>query len=415
MVFITIQTVGFLFQVGSLVLVGRMLGASMQGQFAVIRAAVYLAEAVLWLGVSSSTTYFVARDRSRYLTPLLTIAVVHLAVAIAGIVLLISLLPSELAHSVRAVRAELMPFAVWLTCFALMQTAQRILLGLRRFLLYGVVGIVAGAVTCSVTLVMTELVGARSLAAATTPYIIGCAVATFTAVVCERSFTRRWSVPSRDVLRESYEVGIKGYTSSVAFIGLYRVDLLLMTRYIDPRLVGLYAMASAAAEAVQKVPDWLASVLSPIVASGRDPEGQVTRVRLLQALAATALLIAGVEAARLGGMSPLTTVFGADYNGTDGLFLLLAPKVLLHASMVIFAGYLAGRGYPLLHPAAGIAALATLVAVDLQLIPRWGLQGAVTGITLAYAVANVVMFVGYRSERRKLVGLGVATPIPAAS
>jgi O-antigen/teichoic acid export membrane protein len=315
--------------------------------------------------------------------------------------------------SLEIVRAELIPFVAWLICFALMQTAQRILLGLRRFLLYGAVGIVAGLVTCAVTILSSQLVGAHSIAAAATAYIVGCVAATLIAVACERSLLHRWSIPSKIVLRESYEVGIRGYTSSIAFIGLYRVDLFLMSRYVDPRLLGVYAMAAAAAEAIQKIPDWLASVLTPMVASGRDPDGKIMRARLWQGLAATAVLVAAVGAVRLLGIAPLTTVFGADYRGIDDVLLLLVPKVFLHASMVVLAGYLAGRAYPLFHPAAGIAALTTLVALDLQLIPRAGVKGAVIGITVAYVVANLVMFAGYRSQKRKLAQVGSAAAIPA--
>ena len=391
-------------QLALIVVAARMLGPAGQGAFAILRTSVFLGEALLWLGLNSSLTYLVARDEAKYHDPLLKVSLGYLVVAVLGVAVITQ---SLAAHHGRSAAFDVILdnrviFVLWLTVLALLQLIQKTILGQRRFSVYNRVCIINAAAAFPLLLALGFRWGV-SVAVVAQASICGSVIALAYALWAQRGrlFAMRWSTTDLfPVVMEAYGVGLKGYVSTIAFLVLYRLDFFFVASFLGPGALGIYTVAVFVIEAVQKVPDWLGMMLAPQVAAGRDTNGRTTR-----RYAAGGLAVVGIAAVVLGALGHwerglFRLALGTGYEGVEAILVLLLPRAALHSVMVTFAGYLAGRGYTLYHPLAGVSGLVILCAVDLLTVPHYGLQGAVMGITVAYLVATAVILLGYRAQRR---------------
>jgi O-antigen/teichoic acid export membrane protein len=181
---------------------------------------------------------------------------------------------------------------------------------------------------------------------------------------------------------------------------LYRVDFYIVGYFLGKAVLGRYTVAVLIVEAIQKPSAWLGTILSPLVASGEDRAGLITR---------RFVLMSGCSVLFLGFLLCLMEVFAYDYTGrwlgegyegTSLIALALIPKGLAYGVMVVLGGNLAGRGYTYFHPLAGLLALVVLTTINFLLIDRIGVWGAVIASTLAMFVAALVMYRGAKVASR---------------
>jgi O-antigen/teichoic acid export membrane protein len=100
--------------------------------------------------------------------------------------------------------------------------------------------------------------------------------------------------------------------------------------------------------------------------------------------------------------APIDIALFSDDAGSAAI-ALLAPAALFGSLQAVSAGLLQGRG-DLRSPAVNLAAAAVFkLALNVLLVPAWGIAGAAAGMTAAYAAAALLNALSLR-ERMKLPG-----------
>jgi O-antigen/teichoic acid export membrane protein len=402
---IAFQWINFGLQVLFMLLAARMLGPAGQGGYALVRTSVYLTETLMWLGLNSGLTYFVAVNFERYHHPLIKTCLFYLAFIVSlGTPILLIVLPHF------NVAASLVLLGVsWVMTLGMLQLFLKVFIGQRRYDLFNYINLLTSALTL-ILFATYQALSPISVLGVILCNIVGNFAGILCAVGAHWKHLRRLISGSNidlTAIKEFYRIGLKGYISSVAFIVLYRVDFFLVGYFLGARTLGLYTVAVFVIEAIQKVPDWLGMILGPKVSAGMDQSGIVTRKYVVASTASVvgvAVLLSLLHGLRINYIQFL---LGGKYDGVEPIILWLMPKAILHAIMVIYGGNLSGKGYTLYHPLAGAGSLLTLFIVDLLLIPSYGLWGAIAGITIAYCVATVVMVQGTARQRtEQLVSVG---------
>jgi O-antigen/teichoic acid export membrane protein len=393
---VMLQGVTYGLQVLFMLMAARLLGPAAQGKYALLRTSVYLIEAFMWFGLTSGIPYFIAKDRDRYHDVLLNLCFIYLgAVTIVGTIMLI-LFRGYLHLELRVITMLI----AWVLVLALSQVLLKVFLGEKRYDLYSYANLI-GVFMLFASLGAYKMLGPFSLAR-----VILCNIWGSLAVLLFGVFLHRASLKKVKLLmtfplelaKQVFKVGTLGYLSSIAFLVLYRIDFFFVGYFLSAAQLGVYAVAVLIIEAFQKVPDWLGMILAPKVASGMDADGHITRKYLWSSLLFTTVLAGGLLILQRAQIDLITVVVGSDYRGVQTVVIWLIPRALLHGAMVIFAGNLAGRGYTVYHPAAGIASALLLLVLDSILMPIWGLKGAIVGVTLAYVAATTIMLAGYRRD-----------------
>ena len=193
--------------------------------------------------------------------------------------------------------------------------------------------------------------------------------------------------------RRALAFGLRGQAGNILqYVGL-RVDLLLVPAFMTLQAGGLYFVAVRVSDAVGQIGTAAASLLFPRVVA----EDDRSSTRLTERVARVTMLGVAVVAALLGVAADpvLRIVFGGGYaSGAPALQVLLAGAVPLSLCRVLVAD-LKGRGRPGLASMGSMAMAGATVALDVVLIPAWGLMGAALASLIGYALGAVALATAY--------------------
>jgi glycosyltransferase involved in cell wall biosynthesis/O-antigen/teichoic acid export membrane protein len=213
----------------------------------------------------------------------------------------------------------------------------------------------------------------------------------------------------RVLLRRSVAFGVKAYVAQVFFFLVLRVDQVLVRGYGGYRQLGLYALATTAAELLWVLTDPLAAALIPHQARARTGEDR----RLSFAMARLSLWIS--MAAAVGGwvLAPIAIriVYGPTFAGAASAVRLLLPGVVALAATRPLRAMLVKEGRAAILSALGVGALGLNIALNLLLLPRIGIRGASIASSVCYA-ALALSYVAI-ARRRRVAGWRDAVPRPS--
>lgn len=229
-------------------------------------------------------------------------------------------------------------------------------------------------------------------------------------VVTDRSGTSILPRFDGGVAREAVGFGIRGQAGNIfTFLGS-RLDLLLVPALLDLRAAGLYVIAVRVSDVVGQAATAAASLVFPRVAGLADQGTELTErtVRMMLVVVVAMAVVLG-----LMGETLLRIAFGPAYEAsTTALLILLVATIPLSVSRIVSAD-LKGRGRPGLVSWAAVVTVVTTVALDLLLIPAFGIEGASVASLLAYAAGMVAVLGAYRAVTSGRLAAMVPRPADA--
>lgn len=172
-----------------------------------------------------------------------------------------------------------------------------------------------------------------------------------------------------------------------------RLDIFLVNFFSGPGQLGVYVVAYSVAEFLLTVPSIYsrAAFSSAAVSGGRSGFG-VSNSALRQALllmAAAGLLLALV-------MRPfISAVYTPEFLTAVAPALLLIPGVVLFGLSSLLGNIFTGYSRPQEPAKAAALACAVTIALDLLLIPRFGIMGAAAASVAAYGAGTIWLLRAY--------------------
>ncbi len=377
------------------VVAARFLGPTGRGQYALAVTVATIAFTLGNLGISPASTFLVARKvfpPASALATTIWVSVISGSAAAGLAGALVIQAHGHLLHGIPIsyllISLSAVPFAV------LVLNVQGIFLGLERFGDYNVVTVVqSGLIFLSLTFALT------TAGAGVSGAVVGFAASI--AVVSAVSTGRAYRVvgsqhfrASRAYARAAVRYGIKVHLSNVLSLLGYRVDLFIINLVINPASVGLYVIAVATAERIWMLSLAASSVILPRVASERDED---VRRAMTPAVARTTLWLTALGAAVLFVLSDwlVVALYSSAFRDAVRPLQLLLPGIVLFAPARVLANDLAGRGRPGVNAACGAAGLTANVALNVVLLPRYGVDGASIASTVSYALVFGLTVIAY--------------------
>ncbi|HEX9994919.1 MAG TPA: oligosaccharide flippase family protein, partial [Acidimicrobiales bacterium] len=177
----------------------------------------------------------------------------------------------------------------------------------------------------------------------------------------------------------------------LALVVWRRSEFLFLDRWSTDTELAVYSVAFAATAALARLPEAVASVVTPAVATLVGAEhldrvraglGRSVRLLCLLTLPLTAIVLAA-------GPALLRVVYGEEYRGTGPVLLVMAAAFPAVPLLRLATGVHAGFGRIGVQLAASAAAAAVDVALAAALVPAHGAQGAAVANAAAQVVAAV--------------------------
>ncbi|HKP16920.1 MAG TPA: oligosaccharide flippase family protein [Gaiellaceae bacterium] len=194
------------------------------------------------------------------------------------------------------------------------------------------------------------------------------------------------------LFRRSVRYGTKAQVGAFFQFVNFRLDVLILSLFAPLASVGNYAVAQTLAELVAYLGvAFQISVLPILARSDGDAAAAETSARALRHHSLLALGVILVNAI----CAPLVLLFGYGRAFEPALvpLLVLLPGMWFMGTGSLVVGDLRGRGRPGLASAVKGGAAVVTIALDLALIPFFGVLGAAVASSLAYAAFGIAALV----------------------
>ena len=226
-------------------------------------------------------------------------------------------------------------------------------------------------------------------------------LATLTGLVrlLRHDFFAGWGRPSARMARRIAGFGARGQLGNMLWLMNLRFDFILLGALAGPAVLGIYAVASKFAELMRLVPTAINYVLYPRFAH-LEPQQATTEARKLLPRAMALTLV----------MTPFVAVFcyvalpilyGKAFEGAVLPAEVIIIGLSIEGGAAVASAYLLGSGHPGLNSVGmGVGAVITLT-LDVILIPRYGaMGGAVTSAITYLASTATLIYLANKVARR---------------
>lgn len=348
------------------------------------------------IGLHSSNTYFVAKDKS-----LLSLVVGNSCVVSIGLGTLIPLF-LWVAYLIEPLWIPIDGFTLFLTSllipFALASLLfQNILLGIQEIRTYNKIEVsvrsfifvlVCGLFFLDIRNVETILL--VNLAA----LLLGLY---FTWRKIKASLEQKPTF-SREFLKKSLAYGLRSYLAAFFAFLVIRIDLLMVKQMLGFEQAGYYSIAVSIADIFSICPMVVGTLLFPRIVSISDEKRRMLVVK--KTALAMSIVMSLIGLCFFGSAKIIVqTLLGDAFLPAVPAFLWLLPGLILLAVNGIFMNYLASIGIPwitIISP--GLAAFAN-IAMNMKMIPYMGIIGASISSTICYSFMLIMSLIYFRLRK----------------
>jgi len=190
------------------------------------------------------------------------------------------------------------------------------------------------------------------------------------------------------VLGRQIRYALLNYIGNVLNFLNFRVDLLIVSHFMDAAQVGLYTVASGLVRNMRIIPQSVQTILFPKV-SAQTPEEASRTTPIIFRQTGVIMLILGLCGAALS-YPTLWLLFGEEFLPAGGVIIILSLTLIaLFGNNEILFTDLAGRGKPIYDAWGSALIVAINIPLSIYLTPRWGIEGAATATAVSALVSIV--------------------------
>lgn len=378
------------------VILARQLGPHDRGILAVVLLVPSTVITISKLGIAQSIVYAINREKApvaKVTSNVVTLAFILSAISIAVVWALRDTLLSTVLRTV----------PTWALAVALLRVPMLlldnylygVLQAIGRFSLYNR-RLVSNEILRLILVIVSVGIFNLGLPAAVILYTFANATVIISLLVAMRReipFSIAFDWP---VLKGQLSFGLKSWIQTVAAHLLLRIDIYMVSYFLDPAQTAFYALALHFTEIVLEFPQAIGLVLFPRLASL--PKDEVHR--LTAQTARRTLMLTLPSALILGFIGPWMIVawYGKPYAPAGAPLAWAGVGVVMMSLYVILTRDFTSRGRQQINIVAGLLALASNVAMNCYTIPHWGIVGAAIATAISYSAACVILLIAYVME-----------------
>lgn len=377
------------------VLLARALSPADRGVLVLVMTLPNLMFNLLNLGLHESTTFFIGRKKVAASQVLVNALVLTAITGAAAFALLMLLRGPALQFFTEGLSADLwLPVALLVPAALFQGLLLSMLRATLRFRRMNALRLIAPVVTL-VGFALALLVLRGGLRASVLAYVwVTLPLAALALILVARVVPLRGKFDARlatDMLR----YGGKSYLQGVISGMNYRLDVYLVALFLATDDVAFYGVAFALAEIAWFLPNAAGTVLFPRLANA-----PIEDVHRLTAVACrTIVTLTALTAAAVALAAPLVpAVYGTDYWRSIPPLLILLPGVVMMSVHKVLGRNFASRDRQQYTLIASLLSFLLIIALDLFLIPRLGIQGAALASSLGYCTAASALMVFFTRD-----------------
>jgi O-antigen/teichoic acid export membrane protein len=179
-------------------------------------------------------------------------------------------------------------------------------------------------------------------------------------------------------------MGLRYHPGYISLYLLLRIDVLILNALTSRTAVGLYSVAVMLMDLTRTAADSIGQVALHQQMGGDHPSAVALTVRTTRLATLLAAGSVGLMCAAAPVLIPV--VYGRAFAGSVAPLLALAPGLIALGATRTLSGFLLRLQRPLMTSALAFGALTANVALNLVLIPVWGIVGCALVSSVSYCV-----------------------------
>jgi len=200
-----------------------------------------------------------------------------------------------------------------------------------------------------------------------------------------------FSIPAA---KSTVRYGVKAYLANMIQFLNYRIDIFLINRLHVLEEVGYYSISVAMAEILLHIPYAVGTVVFPYVSNVSEEKANRTTPEVFRHMLFILIVTSAGFALCARLLFPL--FFSDQFNAALKPFFILLPGVVALGTSKVIVNDLAGRGRPLINTVVSGAALVLNIAVNLVLIPLYGISGAALTSAITYTLSSLALVIIFK-------------------
>lgn len=199
---------------------------------------------------------------------------------------------------------------------------------------------------------------------------------------------------NKSYIKNSFLYGIKAHLSNVLSFLHLRLDVFLISAFINPLAVGYYSIAVGIAEKLWLISQSASTVLFPKVASEKDEKRRKEFTPLVSHMTIFVTALGALVTFFLSRWLVIFFFSKAYLPAVRPLHILLLGAVAVSGGRVLGNDF-AGRGRPMLNTYLNTISVVINLGLNLLWIPRFGIIGAAWATTVSYIAALIGAVIVY--------------------
>src|ERR1022692_3158522 len=384
-------------------IVARIGGPTVVGEYALLRVLPWLFGVVLSCGLPTASAFFMAGDRAKGHRRRPTLALMTGACSAVG-----ALAWLACAEPFQSIFFKQMP--VRLVVIMSIVVVTQLFTVTAKGCCQGS-GDIAGAnlvivaeelwfVFCYPAVLLTQV--DKGVTSVIEALLISGTLATLTGLLrlLRKGFFSRWAAPSPALAKQIAAFGGRGQLGNMLWLMNLRFDFVLLGALAGPAVLGIYAVASKFAELMRLVPTAINYVLYPRFARLGPEQATAEARRLLPRATALTLVMAPFLAVATYVALPI--LYGVAFRGAVLPAEVITIGLSIEGAAAVASAYLLGCGRPGLNSVGmGVGATIT-VTMDIILIPRYGAMGGAITSAVTYLTTTVMLTLMGRRVARQI-------------
>jgi len=197
---------------------------------------------------------------------------------------------------------------------------------------------------------------------------------------------KRWA-------RLHFSFGSRAFVNGLLAEAYIRVDIIMLGLFLSDAQVGIYSFAAMFIEGLFQISVVVRTISNPVLVKLLSPLDKVALSRFVYRISRLSLLMTVLVAGALVGAFPYLTLFFDEMLISGGYRVL----VILAAGMTVFSIFvpvdhvMLQAGRPGVQSAMMTGNILINVALNLALIPVYGLIGAASATAISFVVAGIIL------------------------
>jgi O-antigen/teichoic acid export membrane protein len=382
------------------VLIARILGPEGRGLYAVATAVGALGVQFGNMGLHSSNTYFVAKNRT--LLPSLLGNTIMVSFCLGGLLAGFAWAIFSLMPEISPLKGFLLPLALsWIPVGLMYFLLQSLLIGVKEIRTYNKIEAFNGFVFIVLifVLIFIKNITVESVYVAN---LVGLIVSVLFILWGLRLLIDKFPVPSMRLFFENIRYGIKAYLAAFFAFIVLRIDLLMVKYILGAKEAGYYSVAASMADLVYLLPTTVGMIIFPHLSEmENDRDRWIYARRVVSYLALTLAVV--IALAMILAKPFVRLLFGQAFLPAVPAFIILGVAIFFYGVNNILSIFLASIAFPWFAVNIWIVVAILNILMNLYMIEAFGIIGASLSSLFCYFILMISQYF-YIARRRIVAG-----------